>query len=86
MLLATEQSIRQRVNMLRAEIADISRLNEEYPHISHTLPVRKIHTERLDRLEQIVMELKSLSTHREISAQSSFDEKDGEAEKCSEQR
>jgi hypothetical protein len=61
MLLATEQSIRQRINMLRAEIAEISRLNEEYPHISHTLPARETHTERRNRLEQIVVELKSLS-------------------------
>jgi hypothetical protein len=61
MFLATEQSIRQRVNTLRAEIAEISRLNEEYPHISHTLPARENHTERRNRLQQIVAELNSLS-------------------------
>jgi hypothetical protein len=62
MLLATEQSIRQRVNTLRAEIAEISRLNEEYLHISHTMPAREGHTERRNRLQQIGAELKSLST------------------------
>lgn len=61
MLLATEQSIRQRVNLLRAEIAEISRLNEEYAHISHTMPARENHIERRNRLQQIVAELKSLS-------------------------
>jgi hypothetical protein len=61
MSVATEQSIRERVNLLRAEIAEISRLNEEYRHISHTLPTQETPTERRNRLEQIVAELNSLS-------------------------
>jgi hypothetical protein len=61
MSVATEQSIRERVNLLRAEIAEISRLNEEYRHISHTLPTQETHTERRNRLERIVAELNSLS-------------------------
>jgi hypothetical protein len=61
MLLATEQSIRQRINMLRAEITEISRLNEEYPYISHSMLARENHIERRNRLQQIVAELKSLS-------------------------
>jgi len=62
MLDATEQTIRERVTKLRAELIEISRLNQEYLHISHTLQVKEAHTERRDRLEQIVMELRSLSS------------------------
>ena len=62
MLDATEQTIRERVTKLRAELIEISRLNEEYLHISHTLQVKEAHTERRNRLEQIVMELRSLSS------------------------
>jgi len=61
-MVASEQSIRQRVNLLREEIAEISRLNEEYFHITHTQAAQNTHRERRDRLEQILIELKSLST------------------------
>jgi len=61
MLDATEPKIKERVNKLRAELAEISRLNEEYRHISHTVPMKEAHSARRSRLEQIVLELKALS-------------------------
>ena len=64
MLLAGAETIRERVYHLRAEIAEISRLNEEYLHISHTQLVAASHTERRARLEEIVAELKTLSGTR----------------------
>ena len=60
MLDATDQTIRARVNKLRAEIAEVSRLNEEYLHINHTLQVKEAQTERRNPLEQIVTELSAL--------------------------
>ena len=57
---ATEPTIRERVNKLRAEIVEISRLNEEYLHISHPRKVEESHKKRRKRLKEIVMELKSL--------------------------
>ena len=62
MLLELEESIRERISILRAEIAEIARSNDEYLHISHTLPAQKSHTERRARLEEIIAELKSLSS------------------------
>jgi len=61
-MVALEQTIRRRVNLLREEIAEISRLNEEYSHIIHTQAAQQTHRERRDRLEGILIELKSLST------------------------
>jgi hypothetical protein len=40
MLDATKPKIRERVKTLRAELAEISRLNEECRHISHTIPMK----------------------------------------------
>jgi hypothetical protein len=53
MLDATEPKIRERVNKVRAELAEISRLNEEYRHISHTVPMKEAHSARRSRLELI---------------------------------
>jgi len=60
-MVAPVHSIRKRVNLLREEIAEISRLNQEYSHIIHTQAARQTHRERRDRLERILIELKSLS-------------------------
>jgi len=59
--MVAEETIQQRIGRLRAEIAEISRMNEEYLRISHTWPVQETHTERRQRLEQIVAELKVLA-------------------------
>ena len=60
MLDATEPKIIERIKKLRAELAEISRLNEEYRHISHTIAMKEAHSSRRNRLEQIVLELKTL--------------------------
>jgi len=61
MLLASVETIRERVHDLRVEIAEISRLNDEYPHIGHSLQVEQSYAERMERLEEILAELKALS-------------------------
>jgi len=67
----TEQTIRERVASLRAEVTEIARLNEEYLHISHPREVEEAHKERRKRLKEIVMELKPLlpaheTVHRNV--------------------
>ena len=66
-VLATGETIQQRIARLRTEINEISRLNEEYLHLSHTLPVQETHRERRTGLEQIVEELKTLSSRLHVS-------------------
>lgn len=61
MEIAAERTIQQRITRLRAEIAEILRLNAEYLRISHTLPVKQTHTECRQRLEEIVAELNVLA-------------------------
>jgi hypothetical protein len=56
-----KETIQRRIRRLRAEIIELSRLNEEYLRISHTMQVEQSHRERRTRLEQIVAELKALA-------------------------
>jgi len=61
MLLASADTIRERVYQLRAEIVEISRFNEEYRHIGHSQQTEQWHAERMQRLEETLAELKALS-------------------------
>lgn len=61
MEITAEETVQQRIARLRAEVAEISRLNEEYFRIGHSWPVQQTHAERRQRLEQIVAELKILA-------------------------
>jgi len=58
-----EEPIRQHIVRLRAEVIEISRRNKEYLHSRHPLAAVQRHKERRKRLEQIVAELRILSTH-----------------------
>ena len=65
MLTNGREAILSRVHLLKAEISDIQRLNEEYAQQRRTLPAQQNHAQRRGRLEQIVEELKAL-TNRKI--------------------
>lgn len=65
MLLNGREAILSRVHLLKAEISDIQRLNEQYAQQRRTLPAQQNHAQRRGRLEQIVEELKAL-TNRKI--------------------
>ena len=65
MLLNGREAILSRVHLLKAEISDIQRLNEQYSQQRRTLPAQQNHAQRRGRLEQIVEELKAL-TNRKI--------------------
>jgi hypothetical protein len=65
MLLNGREAILNRVQLLKAEISDIQRLNEQYSQARRTLPAQQNHAQRRGRLEQIVEELKAL-TNRKI--------------------
>jgi hypothetical protein len=65
MLLNGREAILSRVHLLKAEISDIQRLNEQYTQQRRTLPAQQNHAQRRGRLEQIVEELKAL-TNRKI--------------------
>jgi hypothetical protein len=65
MLLNGREAILTRVHLLKAEISDIQRLNEQYTQQRRTLPAQQNHAQRRGRLEQIVEELKAL-TNRKI--------------------
>lgn len=65
MLLNGREAILNRVHLLKAEISDIQRLNEQYSQQRRTLPAQQNHAQRRGRLEQIVEELKAL-TNRKI--------------------
>jgi hypothetical protein len=65
MLLNGREAILNRVQVLKAEISDIQRLNEQYAQQRRTLPAQQNHAQRRGRLEQIVEELKAL-TNRKI--------------------
>jgi hypothetical protein len=65
MLLNGREAILTRVHLLKAEISDIQRLNEQYAQARRTLPAQQNHAQRRGRLEQIVEELKAL-TNRKI--------------------
>jgi hypothetical protein len=73
MLLAKADTMRQRVLHLRAEIAEISRLNDEYRYISHSQLMEKSHAERMQRLEEILAELKTLSGSRNWGSATSLE-------------
>jgi len=60
MILDREESIRHRVTLLRAEVAEIHRSNEEYSQVRHTISAQQVHVQRRGRLEEIVAELKGL--------------------------
>jgi hypothetical protein len=59
---AATEPMQQRIARLRSEVIEICRLNREYPHITHTREVAQRHRARRQRLEQIVAELRILST------------------------
>ena len=65
MLLNGREAILSRVHLLKEEISDIQRLNEQYAQQRRTLPAQQNHAQRRGRLEQIVEELKAL-TNRKI--------------------
>jgi hypothetical protein len=65
MLLNGREAILNRVQLLKTEISDIQRLNEQYSQQRRTLPAQQNHAQRRDRLEQIVEELRAL-TNRKI--------------------
>jgi hypothetical protein len=65
MLLNGREAILNRVQLLKAEVSDIQRLNEQYSQQRRTLPAQQNHAQRRGRLEQIVEELKAL-TNRKI--------------------
>ena len=60
MVLSTKESITCRVDLLRTEVADIHRSNEEYLQLRHTQPEQQRHTQRRSRLRQIIGELEAL--------------------------
>ena len=61
MLTNGKEAILGRVQVLKAEVTDIRRLNDEYSQQRRTLPAQQNHAQRRIRLEQIVEELKALS-------------------------
>jgi hypothetical protein len=65
MLLNGREAILNRVQILKTEISDIQRLNDEYAQQRRTLPAQQNHAQRRGRLEQIVEELRAL-TNRKI--------------------
>ena len=65
MLLNGREAILTRVHLLKAEISDIQRLNEQYSQQRRTLPAQQNHAQRRGRLEKIVEEQKAL-TNRKI--------------------
>ena len=65
MLLNGREAILNRVQLLKTEISDIQRLNEQYAQQRRTLPAQQNHAQRRGRLEQIVEELRAL-TNRKI--------------------
>jgi len=65
MLLNGREAILSRVHLLKEEVSDIQRLNEQYAQQRRTLPAQQNHAQRRGRLEQIVEELKAL-TNRKI--------------------
>ena len=64
MLLNGREAILNRVLLLKAEISDIQRLNEQYSQQRRTLPAQQNHAQRRGRLEQIVEELKALNNRK----------------------
>jgi len=60
MVLSREESITGRVDILRTEVADIHRWNEEHSQVKHTQHARQRHIQRRGRLGQIIEELEAL--------------------------
>ena len=54
--------ISQRVAALKSEIASLQRASSRYTHMSHHTPLeRQEHASRMERLEQIMLELSELA-------------------------
>ena len=60
MVLSTKESITCRVDLLRTEVADIHRSNEDHLHLKRTERARQRHIQRRGRLGQIIEELEAL--------------------------
>jgi len=60
MALSREESITGRVDLLRTEVADIHRWNEEYLQLKPTQHAQQGHIQRRGRLGQIIAELEAL--------------------------